>query len=144
MRADARVRFETHRMPHTTRRAGVLARSTPRRLRPGQSLAAWRGIPWISSLSHLKVIAHLVAQKISRPIDARLHRSFARLQDQSDLVITLAFDVSQHERRAILIRQSSNRALDHCTPFGIDEADILQRPLVRRVKVPGLLAFARS
>src|SRR6266849_1462944 len=121
MRADARVRFETRRMPHTTRRAGVLARSTPRRRRPGQARAAWRGIPWISSLSHLKGIAHLVAQKISRPIDARLHRSFARLKDRRYFLVTFAFDIAQHERSAILVRQSGNRALDHCAPFRIDQ-----------------------
>src|SRR6266498_4070039 len=55
--------------------------------------AARCGIHWCSYfLHHLNVMAHLVAQKISRAIDARLHSSFAGRQNLSDLVIALAFN----------------------------------------------------
>src|SRR5580765_8491818 len=46
---------------------------------------------------HLNVIAHLVAQKVSRAINARLNGSCAGSEDLGNLVIALALDVAQHQ-----------------------------------------------
>src|SRR5689334_12600960 len=94
-RAGAFVLREMQHNSHSQSHATLNFRSGADLTPTDRYLAARRDIPWCSYFHHhLNVMAHLVAQKISRAIDARFNCAFAGRQNLGDLVIALTFYVA--------------------------------------------------
>src|SRR5436190_16454663 len=117
-----------HDSPDSRRDASRLRSDPPREVRRRDTPAAAAGRPCMREASSVPLSSKVVAQRLTRPRQPRLHRPDRHTQGKRDVVVAQTVDLPEDDGRALIERQAIEGALEPFAEFFLFENAIRPEP----------------